>query len=180
MLTELQTRKWSRLFQIYDADGNGVVEQADFETIFQTLAQARQLEANSPKYNQLHAKFMEDWEHLQKDADTDNDGKVNLKDWLAHGYRRINDDSMYQTVVDMGNQVFELLDLNGDGVITADEYKIILGSWRVSEELAEQIFPKLDFNGDGHISKEELVELVKQFHMSDDPDAPGNSFFGPY
>lgn len=180
MLTELQTKKWTRLFQIYDADGNGVVEKADFETIFQTLAQAKKLEVDTPKYDQLHDKFMEDWEHLQKDADTDNDGQVSLEEWLAHGDRRINDESMYQTVVDLANQVFELLDLDGNGVITVDEYKTILVSWRVSEEFAEEIFPKLDLNSDGHISKEELVELVRQFHTSDDPDAPGNSFFGPY
>ena len=69
MLTELQKRKWTRLFQVYDADGNGVVEQADFEIIFQNLAQVRNLEANEPEYEQLHAKFIEDWENLQKDAD---------------------------------------------------------------------------------------------------------------
>ncbi|NEO99787.1 MAG: calcium-binding protein [Symploca sp. SIO2E9] len=180
MLTELQTKKWTRLFQVYDADGNGTVTQADFETIFQNLAQARNLEANSSEYNQIHAKFMEDWEHLQKDADKDNDGKVQLEEWLEHGDRRINDQSMYQTVVDLANQVFELLDLDGNGVITINEYKTILSSWRVPEKIAEEIFPKLDFNDDGHISKEELVELMRQFHTSDDPDAPGNLFFGHF
>ncbi|MEQ8463796.1 EF-hand domain-containing protein [Coleofasciculus sp. E1-EBD-02] len=180
MLTELQTKKWTRLFQVYDADGNGTVTQEDFELIFQNLAKFRNLEANTPQYDQLHAKFMEDWEHLQKDADKDKDGKVQLQEWLEHGDRRIHDQSMYQTVVDLANQVFELLDLDGNGVITAKEYKTIMQSWHVSEDVAAETFPKLDLNGDGNISKEELVELVRQFHASDDPQAPGNSFFGPY
>jgi len=180
MLTELQTRKWTRLFQVYDADGNGTVQQNDFEIIFKNLAQVRNLEANSPDYNQLHAKFMEDWEHLRKDADKDNDGKVQLEEWLEHGDRRIHDQSMYQTVIDEANQVFEVLDQDGNGFITLEEYKTLLSSWRVTEEVAAEIFPKLDSNGDGHISKEEFVELVRQFHTSDDPEASGNLFFGPY
>ncbi|MDY6784031.1 MAG: hypothetical protein SW833_16040 [Cyanobacteriota bacterium] len=65
MLTELQTKKWTRLFQVYDADGNGTVTQEDFELIFQNFAKFRNLEANTPQYDRLHAKFMEDkvsWE----------------------------------------------------------------------------------------------------------------------
>ncbi|MGD1702846.1 hypothetical protein [Dapis sp. BLCC M229] len=41
-------------------------------------------------------------------------------------------------------------------------------------------FNQLYLNGDGGITKDELVEFVQQFHGSDDPDAPGNLFFGPY
>ncbi|MDJ0516140.1 MAG: EF-hand domain-containing protein [Trichodesmium sp. MO_231.B1] len=39
-----------------------------------------------------------------------------------------------------------------------------------------EIFPKLDLNGDGGITKDELVELLRQFHGSDDPNAPGTYF----
>ena len=180
MLTELQTRKWTRLFQVYDANGNGTVEQADFEQIFHNFAAARDLSPGTPEYDLLNAKFMEDWEHLRKDADKNNDGKVELEEWLEHGDRRINSPDMYQTVIDLANQTFELLDLNGNGVISMEEHKIACRSWRLSEQIAEQIFPKLDLNGDGSISKEEFVELVRQFHHSDNPNDPGNFLFGPY
>ncbi|MEO1374479.1 MAG: EF-hand domain-containing protein [Cyanobacteria bacterium J06635_10] len=180
MLTELQTRKWTRLFDVYDTDGSGIVERRDFEIIFQNLAQVCNLKANSPEYNQLHTKFIEDWEHLRKDTDKDNDGKVQLEEWLEHCDRRIQDPSMYRTVVDIASQVFDLFDLDGNGVITVKEYKKVLSGWRVPEEIAEETFPKIDFNGDSLISKDEFVELLRQFHTSDDPEAPGNLFFGPY
>ncbi|NET41711.1 EF-hand domain-containing protein [Okeania sp. SIO2B3] len=180
MLTELQTKKWIRLFQVYDANGNGVVEKEDFEAIFQNVAKARNLTQGTPEYDRLHGKFMEDWEHLRKDADKNNNGKVELAEWLEHGERRINNSDMYQTVIDLANQIFELLDLNGNGVISVEEYRTFFQSWRIPEELAVEVFPKLDLNGDGGITKDEFVVLVQQFHQSDDPDAPGNLFFGPY
>jgi juvenile hormone diol kinase len=180
MLTELQTRKWTRLFHVYDGDGNGVVDKKDFEAIFQNVAAARNLAPESPQYQQIHAKFMEDWKHLQKDADKNNNGQIELAEWLEHGYHRINSPEMYQTVIDLANQMFELLDTDGNGVISLEEYKNVLQSWRVPEEIAAETFPKLDLNGDGVINKDEFVELVRQFHMSDDPDAPGNFFFGPF
>lgn len=180
MLTELQKRKWTRLFQVYDINGNGVVGQSDFEIVFENLAKARNLEPNSSEYNQLRTKFMENWEHFRRDTDTDKDGKIQLNEWLEHGDRRIQNPSMYKTVVELAHKIFDLFDQDGDGVISIDEYKKILSSWQVTEEVAKESFPKLDFNGDGHISKEEYVELIRQFHMSNQPEAPGNLFFGPY
>ncbi|NES77622.1 MULTISPECIES: EF-hand domain-containing protein [Okeania] len=49
MLTELQTKKWTGLFQVYDADQNGVVEKDDFEEIFQNLARAGNLTQGTPQ-----------------------------------------------------------------------------------------------------------------------------------
>ena len=179
MLTELQTRKWTRLFQVYDANGNGVVDKGDFEAIFQNVANSSNLTPGSEEYEKLQAKFIEDWDHLQKDVDKNNNRKVELGEWLEHGDHRINSPDMYQTVIDLANQIFSILDLNGDGSIGLDEYKILFANWRIPQDLASEIFPKLDLNGDGTISKDEFVELLKQFHQSDDPNAPGNFFFGP-
>ncbi|NEP87349.1 MAG: calcium-binding protein [Okeania sp. SIO2C2] len=180
MLTTLQKRKWTRLFQVYDADQNGTVEKDDFEAIFQNLARARNLTQDMPQYQQLYAKFMEDWEYLQKDADQNGNGKIELAEWLQHFERRINSPNIYQILVEIANQIFELLDIDGNGVIGVEEYKTFYWSWRIPEDLAVEIFLKLDLNGDGSITKNEFLKLVREFHGSDDPYAPGNLFFAYY
>ena len=180
MLTTLQKRKWTRLFQVYDADRNGTVEKEDFEAIFHNLARTRNLTQEMSQYQQLYAKFMEDWEYLQQDADKNGNGKIELAEWLQHAERRINSPNIYQILVDIADRVFELLDLDGNGVIGVKEYKTFYWSWRIPPDLAIEIFPKLDLNGDGSITKKEFLKLVREFHRSDDPDARGNSLFAFY
>ena len=50
---------------------------------------------------------------------------------------------------------------------------------RLGESYADEMFNKLDLDNDGSISKNELMELAEQFFIGDDPNAPGNAFFGP-
>ena len=38
MLTELQTRKLTRLFALYDVNGNGVIEREDYELVAHNTA----------------------------------------------------------------------------------------------------------------------------------------------
>ena len=50
---------------------------------------------------------------------------------------------------------------------------------RLGEGYADDMFAKLDLNQDGNISTEELMKLSDQYFVGDDPNAPGNLFFGP-
>jgi Ca2+-binding EF-hand superfamily protein len=45
---------------------------------------------------------------------------------------------------------------------------------------AERHFRHLDLDGDGYLHQSEIVEYLRQFHFSNDPEAPGNRFYGPF
>lgn len=180
MLTEVQTRKWTRLFNVYDTNGNGTIERDDLEQNFNNVAAAGNVTPGTPEYEAMHARFVENWEKMQKETDLNKDGKTELKEWLEYIDRQLQKPSNYQVILAMVGRMFDLFDLNGNGVISMEEYKTFYRCWRMPEELAEEVFPKLDLNGDGVISKDEFLELVGQFHLSDDPDAPGNLLFGSY
>ncbi len=68
MLTDLQKRKLNALFNLYDVDKNGFVEQADFEQVVQNLAPTLHLQPGSPEYTRLHAGHMAIWNNVRQRA----------------------------------------------------------------------------------------------------------------
>ena len=180
MLTELQMKKWTHLFHIYDTDGSGVVTKEDFELKARAVASLHGLEPGSDAYESLYAKVLEDWDHLQKHVDKNNDNRVDLEEWLDHGYTRINDDRMYATVQQEVDGIFGLFDRNGDGLLSQEEYISLITTWGAKAEGADSMFSKLGLGKDDTLTKERVRQLLEEFHKSDDPDAPGNYFFGPF
>lgn len=180
MLTEFQAKKWTHLFNLYDVDGSGAVTKEDFVLKGQTVAKLLDIEPSSASYEKMSQEVMADWEHLQKDVDLNNDGKISLDEWLTHGYNRINNPDMYETVKKEVDAIFELFDQNKDGLMSREEYSTLLKAWNVSDEGIEFSCSKVGLGLNDTLSKDQLVQLVEQFHKSDDPDAVGNYFFGKF
>ena len=180
MATELQKRKWPNLFKMLDFNGDGVVEKADIETMAIQIAGMRGFSPGSPQHEELHGSFMGFWSGVEELADTDKDDKVSLAEWLAYWTKVTESPQMYQSVnKPLSEFIFGLLDEDGDGQITIDEYRQFYKMMRMSEAFADEMFSKLDLNQDDGISMEGLLTLTEQFFVGDDPNAPGNLFFGP-
>ncbi|MEM8861265.1 MAG: EF-hand domain-containing protein, partial [Chloroflexota bacterium] len=75
--------------------------------------------------------------------------------------------------------VFGTFDSNNDGVLSAAEFEDFYVAMGLDVAFAQQIYGRLDLDANSSISLDELWTLVDQFLRSDDPDAPGNQFFGP-
>ncbi|GGZ49005.1 calcium-binding protein [Streptomyces inusitatus] len=61
--------------------------------------------------------------------------------------------------IEEARKAFERYDVNGDGRITAAEYKSVmaqLGDFNVTETVAEAIIKTKDANGDGQLTFEEF------------------------
>ena len=61
--------------------------------------------------------------------------------------------------IEAARKAFERYDLNGDGLITAAEYKSVmaqLGDFNVTETVAQSVIRAVDANGDGKISWDEF------------------------
>jgi len=76
--------------------------------------------------------------------------------------------------------MFDAVDLDGDGVISIKEYNIVLKAQGCSDEDSRHAFAKLDLDGDGRISREEYARAIYDYHVSNDPNAPGNWFYGSF
>ena len=179
MLTELQRRKMTRFFHVYDINNSGFIEENDYKNIAKNFARLRGLSRGSEAYRRLHIKFNFVWEYMQKFGDPNNDYAISLAEFLEYADSLL--EGNYAAIEgSTGSFLFELIDGDGDGKITLDEFLEFYEAYNIDETMAWEIFGKLDLNGDSVISAEEFAQLGYDFHYSDDPDSPANWFFGPF
>jgi len=182
MLTELQKQKLTYYFQAFDLDKNGVLEESDFDRIVDGYAEAYNITKDSATYQEISSTFAKGrWNFLVKNVDTNTDKKVTLDEWLSYHDKLLNDSKSDFVWMKITSGLFYALDTDKDGGITLEEYKTMYKIYGFgNESLAAEIFAKLDVDGDGKISKNDVMNLVADFYLSDNPEAPGNYFFGNY
>ena len=177
MASAFQRRKIAGVFGAMDVNGDGLLEEADFEALTARWMKVRDWLPGSEGYERIRGVMMGWWETLREAADQDRDDRVTLDDVMAvidqlHG--------MTEAVEATARSMFEAVDQDGDGRIGPDEYEQVVTAWKGYEASAEGIFERLDLDGDGWISLDEFVGLWSGFWMGDDPASPSNWVFGPF
>lgn len=184
MLTELQERKFSAVFNSFDADNNGAIDFDDFVRVTETLCEMRGAARGSASYNALLQCFASAWEALQEVADTNRDNRVTKEEWMAF-YGRVADDpdQFDHTMLRVGNGTFYLLDTDHDGAISLDEYRDFCTVYRLdtTSESLEAIFARLDRDSDGLITRQEFLQLMRDWvQEGKNVEAPANYVFGAF
>lgn len=181
MLTDLQKRKLTKLFSMYDSDYTGVLVKGDFELMFKKLSRLRNWSQRSPRYLVLQDKLMRKWQGLAQKADTAHNQQVSRAEWLAY-YDEILADAEACTdiVASLIELIFDVFDQDEDGKINQQEWGQLLAAFNESPVYAPLVFPTLDGDQDGWLTKSEVAQFFKDFCASDDPQNPANSMFGPY
>ncbi|MBD2525721.1 EF-hand domain-containing protein [Nostoc sp. FACHB-133] len=181
MLSELQKKKLTYYFHVFDADKNGVLEKSDFDKIVNEYAESYNIAKDSEIYQYISSTYGKRWEGLAKEADTNADNKVSLDEWLSYQDKLVNDPKSDFLWLKIASMFHDIQDINKDGSINLEEYQVLYKIHGIGNaSLAAEIFYKLDFDGDGKIMKNDHLNLVADFYLSDNPQAPGNLFFGYY
>ena len=181
MLSDLQTKKLTRYFQVYDVDDDGCIDAADFERVVENVRVLRGEDDRSAAYQALHDAYMGRWESLRSLADGDRDGGVDIDEWLAYWQLTLEDDDRYEAEVGaITDRFFTVFDLDENDSIGVDEFSDFYGVFGLGVDLARTVFRELDANRDGVITRDELLEISRQFYRGTDIEAPGNVLFGPY
>lgn len=180
MLSEFLKKKLTRYFHLRDLDQDGLVEQGDWEQSARNLAEIRGWEPGSPEYEDLIAKHAHLWNTFWKPADLDNDGKVSLDEYLdlTRAQRKQGSFALH-VISDLFGAIFDIIDLDGDGQIASQDYRLYFKAWGLDEDLAEEGFAQLDLCGDGLLSRGAFIQSSSNFLISDDPAVPGSLLFGP-
>ena len=181
MLSDLQTRKLTRYFQVYDVDDDGIIGVADFERVVTNMRVLHGTTDRSEQAHRLRAAFMGHWEALRASADVDRDGGVDLDEWLAYWQLALEDDRRYEAEVEsIVDRLFKAFDTDEDDRIGSDEFCNFFAAFGLESSLARSVFVELDADQDGVMSRAELLAIGREFYRGDDPEAPANLLFGPF
>ncbi len=175
MASEFQRRKIAVVFGAMDADQDGFLDEKDFGALTARWTAVRGWEPGTEGHTRLATIMMGWWATLLAVSDQDRDDRVTLDEVLLVVDRL---DTMTEAVTGTAVAMFDAIDENADGRISAAEYRQLVRTWTGRDTDTDDVFPLLDANGDGHLSRDEFTELWTEFWAGDDPDAPGSWVFG--
>jgi Ca2+-binding EF-hand superfamily protein len=183
MLTDLQRRKLNRMFEMYDVDKNGVVEQADYEQVVKNLASIYALAPKSAELDKVHAQHMDIWSNVRQLSSAPDKTRVTREEFIA-GYEKIlgGKAAFIAQMGTLADAMIAIADRNRDGKLSLKEYADNLRGFdmKLSEADALDTARRLDKSGGGFLTREDIARLVEEFFYSDDPTAPGNGLLGKY
>jgi Ca2+-binding EF-hand superfamily protein len=179
-LSDFQQMKMGRMFDIYDLNADGRIEESDFTRRAHSFARERGWDEESPRFREQLDFTLADWQNLQQAADSDGDGSVTRDEFLDFAQVMLNDSEALEQYAYMdADLIFRAMDSDGDGRITADEYGMYLRAYRIDDSMGADFFDQIDRDRDGFVTRDEILGALKDFLFSDDTSAPGNYLFGP-
>lgn len=179
-LSELQKRKLTRFFKVYDQDHDGVIERNDYVMLAENVARAKGYPLQSPLASRLKEALLQVWSNLEILADKNHDGVVTLEEFLNYRDKLHVDEVKYNDLVTVGLTMFDIMDENHDGRIDQHEFELFYTFFDLEKSLADEMFKKLDTESVGYLSRAQVQDYSRQFNLGDDPEDIGNWLFGPY
>ncbi|WP_410672440.1 EF-hand domain-containing protein [Amycolatopsis sp. cmx-4-68] len=175
MASDFQRRKISGVFGAMDADDDGYLTEADFRALTARWLDVRGTDGGTPEGERLASIMMGWWATLLDASDRDRDGKVSLDEVLS-----VVDElpKMPGAVTGTASAMFEAVDENGDGAISAAEYRRMIQAWSGTPTATDEVFALLDSDGDGRLGHDEFTGHWYEFWAGDDPAAVGSRLFG--
>ncbi|GAA3426655.1 EF-hand domain-containing protein [Streptosporangium sandarakinum] len=178
MSTELLKHKLDRAFGHLDVDGDGRAVRDDMLGLGARILVGFGESPTSPAGNRLVGGLEAVWATLS--AATGGDGVISPEGFRAGMISAFVEGDRFDPVFrPAAEAVARLCDADGDGSVRPAGLRIALTAFGTAHDDVDVAFDRLDRDRDGVISVGELVEAVRQYYTSADPNAAGNWLFGP-
>lgn len=180
MIKAVQKRKITHLFNILDANNNGILQTDDFTIVANRISNLLNYSQDSTLRLGVQVRsirlFMQLLTDLEKEhASISYSEWIKLFDKLYENERQIKD-----YIQRAATYIFMLFDQDNDQVVSEEEFLDMFKVYNISEEYVRIAFRKLDINHDGVLQREEILEAFDDFFLSEDPLAKGNWIFGQW
>jgi Ca2+-binding EF-hand superfamily protein len=177
---DIVSSKLTLRFKLLDRDGNGYLEESDYEELAQRIASAFGRDVDTAPGSKLRDAYLRLWRALRSKMDTDGDGRISEEEFRSSIRDSVvgRADGFDRIIGPIAEAVLDVCDIDGDGVLDEGEVATMLSAFGVSAADARQAFARLDRDHDGRLTRQELTTAVQEFYCSADADAPGNWFYG--
>jgi len=155
-------------------DSDGKIKKSDYEDLAERYIALGKLEGVRAK--QVKRKIVKIWEdYYAQSAINDELPEQEFLQCL-----RDHKDMLFDTCLQFFGLLFDVIDLNGDGVIQREEYALFLKVFRIEDkEDVKNAFNVVDTNGDGQLSSDEFIYAGCDYFMTNDETLPSRFIFGP-
>ncbi len=187
LLGHLQQKKLSHVFLLFDRDFDGLVGGDDLDRPVEQFRINRGWKAGCPEHR-VAMNDAEVWWSQMKPWASAKGERLTHDDWFdfwAAWHAAVAEEAtrsqqtMLEVLKGSGNVFFDLLDANRTGFIGEAEFAAWQTAW-VPGVNAAAMFARLDADGDGKLYRDDVIRLLKEFYLSNDPEAPGNFLYGQY
>ncbi|MGW7272063.1 EF-hand domain-containing protein [Streptomyces sp. NPDC054864] len=177
MASQFQHDKLEAMFEAFDADRDGYLQEGDFEALSARWGRLPGVEPGTELRARVDEVCRGWWRILLAAADTNRDNTVDMGELLS-----VVDQlpTMRQEVAATADTIFDAVDTDKDGRISPTEHERLVETWHGQPRETRDIFPLLDHDGDGYLTRAEFAALWIQFWISDDAAEPGNLMCGRF
>lgn len=185
VLSALQVRKFTTLFQHYDRSHSQYLELRDFLSFADHVARLsawfeHDAHLAQKKLSVLRQSKQDAFFRLLAVADSNQDARISLPEYLEYCRRQSleckNMGVAAPWIKQSCHDMILLADDNASNTLTLNEYQKWLSAMGSNADAAK-VFATLDQDGDGELSLPDLEKLALEFVISDDPNAAGNLLF---
>ncbi|GMY18216.1 probable calcium-binding protein CML25 [Fagus crenata] len=153
--TAEQMAELEQVFKKFDVNGDGKISSSELGSIMGSLG---------------HPATEEELEKMIREVDADGDGYIDLNEFVELNTKGVDSDEALENL----KEAFSVYDIDGNGVISAEELLKVMRSLGDECSLAEckKMISGVDRNGDGMISFDEFKVMMMVGSRQDLTDPP--------
>ena len=170
---EFRVRKLRTCFAGLDVDNDGYITTDDFKEMARRFIVYGKLDEKQGK--EITKAFLDICDNLGvKEGD-----KMTLEQYLAGAVKLCENPLGPDYTRTLMRMNFDAVDVNHDGVISSEEFRLYFKGMGINEAHAKASFDGIDVNHDGLITKEEFLAAAIEFFYGLDTTSGATLFYGP-
>ena len=164
-------KKIDRLVRVQDTDKSGDISRADWILVMERY---KKLGSSTPEH--LEVLSMAQSDILKRCGLSDESVRLSYDEFKEKLIDSFTKSGQYQPMFEAG---FRVLDMNGDGVISFEEWTAHYSCMGIDLAHARASFDAMDQNSDGKISMEEFINFHYEFFFTAENKLGSAILYGP-